>query len=383
MEPIIRLFPELCLQVKRPAKSMPHEWFSLSCAANHVELIATSPLAEKYALSQLEVGLRSGYLGDLVGPNLALFSLRPIWVERLPSLEALLFAGYNMVITSQEENFAPLRQSGIKVGLYLKNPPANVTHLEGNVDYLVCDEGLQIQTSLPIITLAKRTTDNVQELSHKGKQGSMVAFHAMRDKKLHPVFSELAKATFALQTRLLPLLEVDQLPLSEGELLSDFPLEAIEMVLGRQKGVRFAGAGCVTKSLPAPDALAYCPLWLIGQRMWRHVNVHGLLQMWLEAYHPEWQSLFDPELIHRLFWLKKQQDVEAASSELTQFAKALAEAFEARRFSKTSPSQKALAKLLLLFQNGYKAHLETFCQERMRKIPLQLQNFLAFSFSKK
>lgn len=383
MEPITRLFPELRLQVKRPAHSTPHEWFSLACAANHVELTSASRLAEKYALSQLEVGLRSGHLGDLVGPHVALFSLRPIWVERLPAVEAVIFAGYNMVIVSEEADFASFRQNGVKVGLYLKNPSAQVDHLDGKVDYLVCDEGVLVQTALPTITLASRTSDNVQELSHKGKQGSFVAFYAMRGKKLHPVFSEIAKATFMLQTRLLPLLEVDQLPLSETEVLSDFPLEAIEMVLGRQKGGRFAGAGCVTKSLSAPDALAYCPLWLIGQRMWRQVNVHGLLQMWLEGYHPDWLPLFNPELIQRLFWRKAEQDVEAASGELTDFAKAVAETFEARRFAKTSHSQKVLAKLLFLFQSAYKTHFETFCQERMRKIPLQLQNFLPYSFSKK
>jgi len=373
------------------ANSTKGEWFSLACAANHAKIKAGSALCERYAKSLVQMG----YLGDLVGHNIPQFALRLLWLQEEPMQELVIDAGYNTLVLSSVARAEPFRQSGLQVALEV----TKCVPQDAKVDYLLCREGtfceklsdetsyeracrelrwLYNQTARPLIYVTNRSSEYQLALSHKVNRGSAVAFYAVRDGALHPLFSQLSKSSLAMQTRLLPLLEVEQFGA-----IADFPLESIEKVLGRQRQKRFCGAGCVTDSLSSSqEALFYCPIWLIGQRMWRAINVHALLEMWLESYHPEWQKVLEPAMIHRLFQLRSQEAIEAASGELQAFGKRLAETKEALRFQKKSPSLGALSQLLYLFQSAYKADLEKFCQERMQKIPLALQNFLPFSFSK-
>lgn len=243
---------------------------------------------------------------------------------------------------------------------------------------------LQRECRLPIFYHTKSLCPFLLPLLQAVSKKSVLSFDAYSKGVLHPVFTDLARFTVEEPFSLLPILEVSQIELVNGQVFSDCPFSEIENVLGRQKRDRFFGAGCRTASVRRASSLSQMPLWIIGQRMWRISSVQALTAMWLDRFYPEWHVWLTPEVlqaIHMLFRYKAEGNVEKAVKVLVGLAETLSGYRNELRFKKYITSLKELSQLLHFFQTSLKAVFEQELAKKMLKIPLSLQNFTSVDFT--
>lgn len=230
---------------------------------------------------------------------------------------------------------------------------------------------------IPVMYHATAASQFLMPLSLHAKT-AVIAFSALSVAKLHPIFHELTRVSIVDKTKLLPFLEIAQLKLDNGMIFCDLPLDRIENILGRQRNGRFCGAGCKTQNLQPLKHFSQSSLWVMGQRMWRQINVHALFETWLERFHPEWHSWLQNGLshqVHLLFQCLLSQDIATASRELARFSEQLSLFKEELKFQKVTVSLQEFSKLLYLFQVALKRYFENLASRTSAKMPLELQNF--------
>lgn len=222
---------------------------------------------------------------------------------------------------------------------------------------------------------------------------SMIAFSARdhRQKRgIHELFSSITRIPIEMRSRLVPLLPIKQYTAFEGTLFSDFPMQFLENVLGRQKEHLFCGVGCQIEELPDHGTLAECPLWIAGQKMWQNAPTHSFTELWFEQHHPDWKELFQSGSLHEMHYLlslceeyecqlrknliiKAKKTIEQLAYELKKFSVSLIEYRNESECRRMSPDLEVLFALIFQFQSYVKIKNEKLCQEFGLKIPLFLQ----------
>lgn len=405
---IKRLFPSLRIKFFS-LKGSPEE-FSIRMAGSVVHIQAASPLARKFAMSQLLAALQNGRVGDIVGNNKPLFDKRLLWIKDgspwLDShIEHVVDLGYNSVVVTAQHpvSLSHIRSKGLKVIIELSDYD-QAEAFYGSCDFFLCKEGmipnqkknltecekaaaelqfLEQNSKIPIIYyVSSKEAEISLFLANVVSSKSIIAFSAASDEsRLNKLFSELVRVPVAVSSRLLPLLSIHQHCIGEGTWFSDFPLAFIENVLGRQRENRFCGAGVVIDRFVEAGSLAECPLWATGQRMWHRMPVYALIEAWIARYHPEWQELFERgffEQVHQLLTLyrstvKTKKSVDTPALKLKEIIDIITEYKREIEYQKISSSLEVLFLLLNQFQIFIKKNIERLCQESGQKIPLLIQ----------
>ncbi|MBS0655689.1 MAG: hypothetical protein JSR46_07925 [Verrucomicrobia bacterium] len=475
---IKRLFPSLSVKVSRATlKGGSVEEFSLQIAGNTAHIQAASPLAEKFAMSQLLTALHNNRFSDIIGETRPLFANRLLWVNStqryalsadlevsLPSyitsdctgqIKQIIDQGYNMVVFAAPRRALPakarkelsfdelqkcleqIRSMGLKVALELHTPHAEEAcslhtitgRLKGKLDFLLCRQNSRMeksssfqknnptnqekllrelsffeqQSQIPILYSTTELDEmTLLLLANTVSSKSMISFSASTESgaanwNLHPTFAELSRAPMAVASRLVPLIPLCQYPIREGTWFSDFPLDFVENVLGRQVRDRFCGAGCIVDELSQPGTFAECPLWAIGQRMWRHIPVYANVETWFGRYHPNCKtfalkqflhqihslicslSLLDSQIQERAF-AKTKRTIDRLAFELQVFSEDLQDYRTEMQYYPVDDSLEALSEYMYYFQSYVKKKLETASQAVGSKISLAIQDFSPVNF---
>ncbi len=440
MDSFFSEYPHLLVKVKVTSCKSLDEHFSLQLNSNAAQINASSPIAKRYALSQLKAALESKRPGEFVGEIAPLFTIRPLWLQegesfRLasglviflpffvlqPALEdkinEIIDMGYNTLIFASNQKdaknmdiehmrpiFDQIRNSGLKIAMSCSGQFDDdvlfqkMAFLNEICDYIFWYQDtiaftakkdptpferaqaelelLQNKCPLPLFYYTKPSISYLLQLK---STNALILFDAQL-----AFFTDIARECSVDQLKLLPMIDISQLEHSEGSLFSDVPFEYIENILGRQRLKRFVGAGCYTLKLPNTGSYAQMPLWIVGQRMWRALSVYALFDVWLDRYHPEWHCWLSSELvkvIHMLFCHKKDGNFEEAGSAMQRLSQILIGYKIKLRFQKSTKSLEELSLQLLHLQQVFKSHFEASGTKAMIKIPLSIQNFTPFAFN--
>lgn len=265
--------------------------------------------------------------------------------------------------------------------------------------YLPCNDSFQ----------AKRQAEWLLPLMYLAAPKTMIAFSSsngnalIEDRAPHPLFSELSKQTIVTKTRLIPLLAMKQYIKEPNLALADLPFAFIDNILSRQLHMRFCGAGCRVADIPATGSFAEGPLWALGQRMWRPLNIFVLFESWILRYHKEvkdilsyefsellnkvWSAkgrieflasaLLVPNLLEKELLIRLKDEIEEFVKQLLQLQQYLVQIADEsyfRNFSQSASIQK-LNATLLAFQAMMKKEIEDLSSRLSVKIPSSLQSY--------
>ncbi|KIC77012.1 hypothetical protein DB41_DN00330 [Neochlamydia sp. TUME1] len=122
----------------------------------------------------------------------------------------------------------------------------------------------------------------------------------------HPFWNQLRHQIEKSFSPLMPILNVGQVPQSEGlwPLLVD---DLIDEYMLRCQNERFLGVLCIANQLPAKKGIHHCNLWTASQMMWNtQIPAFMWVETWFSAHRPDWNYNFYAPFLCQIGLLSKQ-----------------------------------------------------------------------------
>ncbi|MBS4167181.1 MULTISPECIES: hypothetical protein [unclassified Neochlamydia] len=159
---------------------------------------------------------------------------------------------------------------------------------------------------------AQQSASWMSRLANDLRQNTVLAYSVtaedclLNNQSPHPFWNQLRHQIEKSFSPLMPVLNVGQVPQSEGL----WPLlvhDLIDEYMLRCQNEHFLGVLCVANQLPAKKGIHHCNLWTASQMMWKaQIPAFMWVETWFSAHRPDWNYNFYAPFFYQIGLLSKQ-----------------------------------------------------------------------------